>query len=489
MNRLSLWIALAGLLVGSSAMAYERAALIRLEGPVTPMMQAFMERKLDTARDRGADLVILEIDSPGGYLHTTYEMIDVLRDLPWARTVAYIPDEAISGAAIVALACDEIVMAPRARLGDAGPIVAGEDGLFRHAEQKVLSELAAHLRDLAESKGRSPALVEAMADRNLVVYQVTNRETGEVRYWSQAELDSASDAEQWERGKPVFETREDKFLTVTGERAVELGLAAETVDSQTELVDRYDLTEPIIELRPGAVDTTVYILNRPIVTGILFVIGLIALFAELSAPGISVGGLISGLCFALFFWSRFLGGTSTWLEVTLFLVGLVFLALEFFVIPGFGIAGLSGIALMLVSVLMASQDFVIPSTGRELETLGRSAGVVVVSGVVVLVAGVMMTRWLGEIPLLGRLALRPPSDPGQDASMLDKGDKPMAAAAHPLVAVGDWGEAHSPLRPAGRAKFGDHYLDVVADGSYVSAGQQIRVIAIEGNRVVVQPIE
>ncbi|MCA9156199.1 MAG: hypothetical protein KDA38_15510, partial [Planctomycetales bacterium] len=127
MNRLSLWIALAGLLVGSSAMAYERAALIRLEGPVTPMMQAFMERKLDTARDRGADLVILEIDSPGGYLHTTYEMIDVLRDLPWARTVAYIPDEAISGAAIVALACDEIVMAPRARLGDAGPIVAGED--------------------------------------------------------------------------------------------------------------------------------------------------------------------------------------------------------------------------------------------------------------------------------------------------------------------------------------------------------------------------
>ncbi|MCA9154845.1 MAG: NfeD family protein, partial [Planctomycetales bacterium] len=73
--------------------------------------------------------------------------------------------------------------------------------------------------------------------------------------------------------------------------------------------------------------------------------------------------------------------------------------------------------------------------------------------------------------------------------MLDKGDKPMAAAAHPLVAVGDWGEAHSPLRPAGRAKFSDHYLDVVADGSYVSAGQQIRVIAIEGNRVVVQPIE
>ena len=87
--------------------------------------------------------------------------------------------------------------------------------------------------------------------------------------------------------------------------------------------------------RHTTTDTIVYVLNNPFVTGLLVIIGLIALYIEFSAPGLGAGGLVAGLCAVLFFWSRFFSGTSGWLEVILFVAGLVFIAMEIFVIPGF----------------------------------------------------------------------------------------------------------------------------------------------------------
>ena len=118
------------------------------------------------------------------------------------------------------------------------------------------------------------------------------------------------------------------------------------------------------------IDTLVYLLNTGVVTFLLIVIGLIALTVELGAPGIGIGGLTSLLCFSLFFWSRFLGGTSGWLEVTLFVVGLIFIGAELFVIPGFGVAGVGGIALVLGSLVMASRRFLIPENSEQLTGLG-----------------------------------------------------------------------------------------------------------------------
>ncbi|MEO8495318.1 MAG: hypothetical protein ABI614_09620, partial [Planctomycetota bacterium] len=109
------------------ARRYNKAVLIRFEGPITPLLEQFIYRKLDVAKEKGADLVIIEIDSPGGYLDASLNLADRFRDLDWAHTVAFVPREALSGAAIAALGCNEIVMAPEAHLGDAGPIFQGED--------------------------------------------------------------------------------------------------------------------------------------------------------------------------------------------------------------------------------------------------------------------------------------------------------------------------------------------------------------------------
>jgi membrane-bound serine protease (ClpP class) len=467
---------------------FARPVLIRVEGPITPLLEQFLYRKLDHAQEQQADLIILEIDSPGGFVTTTLNMADRLRGIKSARTVAFIPREAISGAAIISLACDDIVMSPHARLGDAGQIMLAADNAFRYVPEKERSVLARHLRDLAMAKGRSPALAEAMVDMDLIVYEVKNIETGDLRFLSEAEIRSLDDPRKWEKVKLVHESREKHFLTVNGDQAVELQLAAGTAETREEVMARYNLGNNVLVLEQTMMDTVVTVLNWRIVTGLLFVVGLIALYIELSAPGIGIGGLISCLCFALFFWSRFLGGTAGWLEVILFVTGIAFIAVELFVIPGFGIAGVSGLLLMVTSVVMASQHFVVPSTDLERSTFLGSLIVVAGSGIVFLAAALALSPYLGSVPIISWLVLDPSSN--SPIGMHQDGDKDMKSDGMNRFALqtGDTGVAESPLRPAGRARFGDDSVDVVSNGTFVEAGRIVRVVDISGNRVVVQEI-
>jgi len=467
-----------------------RGFLIRFEGPITAMLEQYLYRKLETARQRNADLVVLQIDSPGGELEASLKIADHLLKLDWAHTVAYVPREALSGAAIVALGADEIVMSPRARLGDAGPIFLGEDFLFRHAPEKIRSNLAQQVRDLAEARGRPPALAEAMVNMDLVVHRVRDRDADQITYLSDKEIESSPNPQQWERIQPVFESREGHFLEVNGLRAVELGLAEATAQSVVEVEARYGLAGPMPVLERTGLDNAVTILNLPLVTGLLFVVGLVALLIEFSSPGIGLGGLAAILCFAIFFWSRFLGGTAGWLEVTLFLVALAFLGLELFVIPGFGIAGVTGIVLLSISLVLAGQTFLIPRTERELAAIGQSLLILLSSGATVAVAAIGLTYWLGEVPILGRLALRPPEPVQPAAGMSPAG---MAERAEPEahysgVRVGDVGVSDSTLCPAGKARFGDVWIDVLTEGVYVEKGRPIKVLGITGNRIVVREV-
>jgi membrane-bound serine protease (ClpP class) len=385
-----------------------------------------------------------------------------------------VPDEALSGAALISLACDDIVMHPHARLGDAGPIVFGEDSLFRHAPEKMVSDLAVKVRRLASSKGRPPALAEAMVDRNCEVFQATNRKTGEVTFMSEAELAGKDD--EWEKGKLVFESRKDHFLEVEGERAVDLKLAAATVDNLEGLKTRYPW-DNMVRLEHTWVDTLVTVLNNPWITGLLLVIGLVCLYVEFSAPS-GVAATIAGVCFLLFFWSRVLGGTSGWLEVVLFLFGVTLVLVEIFLVPGFGFFGVTGALFIVASVVMASQRFVIPQTSYDVHELVSTLSVLVGSGVGFIALAIMLRRHFHLIPAFNSLVLAPPEP------------DPVAAAESPAARPRDWlmgreGVTTTPLRPAGKARFEGEQFDVVAEGSYIPAGKPIRVIEISGSRVIV----
>ena len=470
--------------------SYAKPAIVFLDSEISTRFEHYLHRKVERAKRSGADLLIIEIDSPGGEIEASLNLARYFRNLDWAHTVAYIPERALSGAAIAALGCDEIIMRPDAVFGDAGPIVMDylEFG-FRHAPEKIQTDLARQVRDLAEASGRSTGLAEAMVDKDLIVFHVCHTETGDERFMTDEEIESDGGSDRWEKTNQVLESREGKFLEVNGRRAKELGLADANVHDSSILRQRYGLSEPPQVFGREIVDMAVDGLNSPWATALLFVMGLIAVYIEFSAPGISIGGLIALLCFALFFWSRFLGGTAGWLEVVLFVSGIAFLFVEFFVLPGFGVAGISGILLMFISLIMAGQSFFVPDTTAEMATLTRTLAVVIGSFAVVVVGAIMTTWYQGDIPILGRLALRPPGaidvGAGETALLVDT----RRMNFEKRIQEGDIGVASSPLRPSGVVRFGDDFCDVVSEGTFIEEGRRVKVIQISGNRMVVREID
>jgi membrane-bound serine protease (ClpP class) len=495
-RQLALLAVLAGLLVlfpaqarGQGAPAkrtHTQGVLIRFEGPIFLFTEKVLERQLARARKLGADLVVIEINSPGGEVESSFRCAEMLEAVNFATTVAWVPEMALSGAAIMSLGADLIVMHPNARLGDAGPIYANEFGQFELVPEKIRSDLSIRIRNLAERTHRPPALAQAMVDNTLVVFRVQNKETGQESFMTDNELQVIENPGQWKKLEQVFKPNNNDFLEVTGEKAVDLQLAEMVVQDRDELARELGMAGEWRVLESTWVDTTVFVLNMPLVTGLLFVVGLVALFIEFSAPGISIGGLLAILCFSLFFWGKFLGGTAGWLEVVLFLLGIIFLMLEVFLIPGFGVPGIAGILLIVASLVMASQDFFMPTTPSEWKTTGNSLMVVLGSGVGVIVLSIFLTRYMGEIPILSRLALAPSERTGSapTVSVLTSNKGQSVGLEH--LEVGNLGIAETPLRPAGKAAFDEEFFDVVSEGDFVNTGEWVRIVEIQGNRVVVR---
>ena len=463
--------------------------VIPLHEDINPLSGELLKQKFQQAIDAGADVIVLDINSPGGFTYVTFELMDMVLDAKQVETVAFIEKDAISGAALLSLACDRIIMLPTARIGDAGEIVMGEDGRFRYTEAKSRSVLAQKVRDTAEARGRPIALAEKMVDKDLIVFAATNKKTGEKKYISNKEWDSFENREEWEKGAPVREAGKEMFFTVNGKRAVELGFADEVIQNRAKLAKVLNVREPMQVIKRTWSDTFVFLLNTGFATFVLIAIGLIALVIELSAPGISVGGLTSLLCFSLFFWSRFLGGTSGWLEVLLFALGLIFIAMEFFVIPGFGFAGIGGILLVLISLVMASSRGFFPETNEELNGLGTDVLTVVSAFACFLIALFFLARYIGEIPGLSRLTLKPGvAAPAALGNSLLAGKHADQLPACQLVNIGDVGKTASPLRPSGKIQIGDMMVDVVTEGDFIDTDCEVCVVNTQGAKVTVRKL-
>lgn len=471
------------------------AMIIKIDDVIEPILEQFVLRQIDRAVGSGHNLLIFEIESPGGVLLSSLNMANAIADLAdrKVRTVAYVPRQALSGAAIIALGCDEIYINPTAQFGDAEPIEAKPGQMFERAPEKILSVLKDAMKTLAERKRRPPAIAQAMCDKDLFVYRMTHREDGRVWYMTEDEIHNAADG--WIKGRPLPETDGRHLLTVNGRRAHELLIAEPPVENFDELKTRLGVPAEVdvaVSTRTW-VDTLIYILNTGVATFLLFVAGIMFIYFELHFPS-GFFGILSCVCFGLFFWSRFLGGTAGWLEVVLFLLGAGCLAMEIFVLPGFGVFGVSGVLLCLASLILASQTFIVPASTGELHELARSVGTIGGALVGTVVLAVLVSRYLPVMPWFNEMILTPPGAEGyrDDGPRL----RPDLTGQHPAnrmlerdhALVGRQGTALTVLRPAGKAQIGEQFVDVVSDGPFISVGRQIEVIAVEGTRVVVREI-
>ena len=472
-----------------------QAVIIKINDMIEPGLEHFVYRQIDRAIAQKMNLVIFEIESPGGYVITSINISAHIADLAKRkiRTVAYVPKKAYSGAAIVAAGCDEIYLHADAVIGDAGGIELSKGGQFEFVPQKLLGPLKVHLETMAEKKRRPAAIWLAMMNKDLSVYKVTHRDSGQINYMTQEEIDAFEGL--WVKGAAIPEAGNDQLLTVNGRRAHELQIAETPVRDFEDLQGSLGIPADVrvIVSEKTWVDSLVFELNTAWAMALLCALGIFGLYLE-AHTSTGFFGIVSCVCFGIFFWAHFLGGTAGWLEVVLFLLGAGCIAIELFVVPGFGVFGISGAVLCLFSLVMATQTFVIPHSMSDVEQLTQSLGALCGAIIGSVVMGAISSRFLPKIALFRDMVLVPP---GADLHSSNEpqlrpelvGEK--SGSINPVLErdqnlVGKQGTSMTVLRPSGKAQIGEEYVDVVSEGPFIPVGRSIEVIAVSGNRVIVR---
>jgi membrane-bound serine protease (ClpP class) len=453
-----------------------RPVMMELEGPITPRVVSAMQTLLGSElKDRGVNWIGLRIDSAGGDLEHCLRLANTLAalDANEVRTVAYVPVDASGGAALVALACDQLVMQPDAHVGGKGSV---------EIDRPTLDAATIAIRDsLAPNSEQSWSLLAATIDPKLEVFSYRNTQTGDVRYFSEEEATEQPDAKDWQQGAVI--TTEGEPLQLSAKQAEALGVAWHVVDNYDELKQLFGFEKDPRVAKPNWALELIEALSSPALTVVLLVVGFLGIYIELHSPGVGIGGFIAAVAFMLFFWSKFLNATAGWLEVLLFVGGVFCLLLELLVLPGTGIFGLGGATMILVSLVLASQTFILPHDETQLAELRRSLTVIAAAAACIVVAAIAMRRYLPQSPLFRTLMLDPPAN----EELVDLDYRETVADFSHLV--GQQGTATTNLMPAGKAEFDGVLVDVIAEGLPIDRGQAVVVTKARGNRVQVRAVD
>ena len=411
---------------------------MKLEGMIDPGVSAFVERVIEDAEANEVDAIVFEIDTFGGRVDAATVIRDAILDSE-ALTIAFINKRAISAGALISLACDKIVMAQAGTMGATTPV----DGSGTKASDKVTSYMRAEMRATAESTGRDAKIAEAMVDERVDIPGLSA-----------------------EAGRPA---------TLTTEQSLNYEMADETAESLRDVLSIYDLGEAeIVPIELNWAEHVVRLLTHPAVTSILLAVAMFGLIAEVRTPGWGLGGTLALVALGIFFGSHLVVKLAEWQELAIFAVGLGLLLIEVIVIPGFGIAGLAGVGLMLGSLVVTQLgDF-------QLWNVDEIAAVIVrlsASMVGAFVLSLVMLRSLPRMASFNRLVLETETRASEGYVSSSREEDEL---------LGKEGVTVSELRPAGIALIDGRRTDVVTDGEFVAVDQAVEVVEVSGNRVVVR---
>ncbi len=442
-----------------------KASVVSLTGPISGDSVARVRVRLEEAITSKANFLCLKIDSAGGSPEQSLVLARWLREINPAevKTVAYIPNQARSDAALIALACDDVVMNETAVLGGEGAatIDARQADAIEAAWQKIMQ---GNLKTLE-------ALPLALVLPEYQVSRFVQQSTGRTEYFSSSALLPRKDKASWKKQQDLAPGP----LLVDGFQAEAYGLTDQPVTSFSDLAERYGLGDDITRIEPGWADRLLDALASPGLAWLLLLVGGVGLYIELQTPGLGFGGFIAMVAFIIYFWSQYLNGTSGWLEVMLFLAGVICLAAEIFVVPGIGILGLGGGLLIVASLVLASQSFVLPANSYQVQQLQVSLLGILGAGVGVVAFGVVVRRWLPLTPVLRHVLLVPP----------ERDDQNEVVSFEYLI--GKTGVTVTRLAPAGKADIENHLHDVYADDMLIESGTAVQVTAVRSGRIMVVP--
>ncbi len=464
-----------------------KALLIPIHGPIDPFVAVLLQRGVDEAEQLQADYVIVDIDTFGGRVDTALQVANTLSRVTEMETIAYVgtgPDGtgvSWSAGALIALACNRIFMAPGTSMGAAAPVIQGPEGQ-EAAGEKTVSAVRGQMAALAEKNGHPPAVARAMVDESVVLVAVIV--DGEERLITESDLAvlrrRAKEGEVDLEEGPVVSTA-DKLLTLTAGEMERYGISAGTPATLSELEAELGVAiDSTVAFEMDPADRLVAILTSSAFSSLLIAAGLVALFLEITSPGFGLPGAVALACFGTFFAANLLLGQVGSLEIVLFVCGLALLVFEIFVIPGFGVAGITGIVSLVLSFVLTMQDYVVPQyewqwrlTGRNLLFVGAGTlGAVLLAGLFAML--VKDTRLFRRLMLATSL----PAEEGYTAQGVSERDR----------YLGKSGTARTDLRPVGNVIIGSEVVQAESEGGYIDRGVEVRVVRVDGNRIVVKAV-
>jgi membrane-bound serine protease (ClpP class) len=430
--------------------------VVPLRGEVAPSLLAFLRRAVKTAESNEAAAIIFDMNTYGGRLDTAADIVNALNQtkLP---TYTFINTNAGSAGALIAMATQHIYMAPVSAIGAAAPILSTGEDLPATAKEKTISYWSALIRGSATKNGHNPDVAEAFMNKDKEV-KIGNR----IVHPKGAVLSlNAQEATERINGKPL--------------------LAEGVVDSIGDLVKKAGLKGNIARIEPTGFEQIAFWITA--LAPLLLLGGILGAYLEFKIPGATWPGIISGICFALFFLGHHLAGLAGWEVVALFVLGMVLVLIEIlFFAHSTIVFGVVGVLLMLASLLWTmidrypGQNFF--PTGKMLAMPLLNMFIAIVGSFVVIA---LLARYLPRTSIYRRFALMDSNPPGPSLAGM-----PRQFATALALTPGMQGTAVTVLRPSGKARFADHVVDVVTEGEFIASQTPVTVTQTDGMRVVVK---
>ena len=414
----------------------KKVIVVPVAGDIDNGLSFFLRRQLRRAEREEAVAVILEVNSNGGLVTAAQEMKDALLKSK-VKTIAFVNGRALSAAALISIACQNIYMAPGSEMGAATPIMLVGGGV-KAAEPKFVSAFEAEFGATAEARHREPSLAKAMVN--------ANHDTIEGL------------------------CPKGEILTLTAENAFKHGYCDQITATLTAVLRSASLENNEVEnVAPTSSELIARYLTSPTVSTLLFTIAFWCMVIEFYIPGFGIFGIVSIVCFALFFGGHLFAYMAGFEVLIIFVIGLILLLLEIFVIPGFGITGISGILCLCFSIIQLYGGFI-----EAIHAIGYLL-------VYTTIAVILIYKLAPKLGLFDRFVLK-------KEMTAESGYVAVEQNAYSDL-IGLQGVTLSICRPSGKAKIGTERYDVVSEGDFIEKNEQVIVKKVDGNKIVIKKLE
>ena len=424
---------------------------VPIEGTIDLGLPPFIQRTLEDAESKEATAVIFDINTFGGRVDAATQIKDAILGAD-ILTIAFINRRAISAGALISLSCEKIYMTGGGLIGAATAV----DMTGKKGSEKVISFMREEMASTAEKRGRSKEIARGMVDEELTFTHL-------VIGGDSIKVDD-------------IEGRKDgKLISLTTEQALKYKIADGTAENMEALLDSLGYSSvQTIETTENWSEAIVRFLTNPVVASLLTTFGFLGILFELQSPGWGIPGFVGLACLILSLSASYIAQLATMSDMLFVLTGLALILLEVLVIPGFGIAGLGGIGLMIYGLYL----LLLPDIPVGEEVLGQAMDGFLIGLVGAVIGLVLLVKLMIKTKFWEQLTA-PDTQKKEDGYSNTLGWESLQ---------GKMGIADTDLHPSGWVRVKDQRIFVVSEGEFIEEGKEIKILSVDGNRVLVREL-